>query len=65
MLLLQTTNRFPSDDGDGLLMDKESEQDLLGVLPVDLPIKEVELLGLFGGLKQGQGEAYLCILYAS
>ena len=51
------SHRHPSQptDEEATTMDRESEQELLGVLP-DLPFKDDELLGMFSSdLKQEQG----------
>ncbi|CAK8671690.1 unnamed protein product [Clavelina lepadiformis] len=42
-----------SGDDDPMMIDKESE-DLLGVLPDDLPFKDDDLLGILSGSKGGQ-----------
>ena len=47
-------DRFPSEDGESTKMDKDNE--LLDVLPDDLPINEDELFGLMAGLKSGPGK---------
>ena len=48
-----------SGDDVGLMSEKESEE-LLGVLPDDLPFKEDEILGMLAG-GQGHGGKGLCL----